>query len=107
MGQIVYWTILRAAILIPLLWLIFDHVDEKFWWVILIMSVYGIIIHPIVVKYKAFVETNKEIIENSLCSNCRHFDKSAVVCMKYDKHPTIDNIPCDGIAWEPLSGSNE
>lgn len=107
MGQIVYWTILRAAILIPLLWLVFDYIDQKFWWVILIMSIYGIIIHPIVVKYRAFVEMNKEIIENSLCSNCRHFDKSAVVCMKYDKHPAIDKIPCEGIAWEPLNGSNE
>jgi len=43
---------------------------------------------------------NKEIIENTLCSSCKHFDESAVLCMKYDKHITKDEIPCGGIHWE-------
>lgn len=64
------------------------------------MAVYGVIIHPAVIQYKLFMETNKEIINNTLCSSCKHFDKSAVLCMKHDKHPTVDSLPCEGMHWE-------
>jgi len=26
-----------------------------------------------------------------------------VLCMKYDKHPTENYIPCEGEEWEPKS----
>jgi len=101
MGGIIYWTLIRTAILIPLLLLLFGLIDYKFWWMIGIISIYVIIIHPVIIQYKAFEEKNKEILNNSLCSTCIHFDESAILCMKYDKHPTKDNIPCDGMDWEP------
>ncbi|OGU56389.1 MAG: hypothetical protein A2V66_06085 [Ignavibacteria bacterium RBG_13_36_8] len=102
MGGIIFWTIIRVAFLIPALWLLLDWTDFKFWWAILAISLYGVVIHPAVVQYKLFVEQNKEIFNNSLCATCRHFDGSAVICMKYDKHPTIHKLPCEGIAWEPI-----
>lgn len=101
MGGIIFWTLIRTAILIPLLLLLFGFIDYRFWWMIGIISIYVIIIHPAIIQYKAFEEKNKEILNNSLCSTCIHFDESAVLCMKYDKHPTKDNIPCDGMDWEP------
>ncbi len=101
MGGIVYWTLLRIAILIPLLWLAIDYIDYKFWWVILSMSVYGVIIQPAVIQYRLFMEKNKEVISNSLCTSCKHFDETAVLCLKYDEHPTDEEVPCDGIDWEP------
>jgi hypothetical protein len=64
------------------------------------MSIYGIIIHPAIVQYNQFKEDNKEIINNTLCSSCRHFDETAVICMKHDKHPTVDSLPCEGLDWE-------
>lgn len=100
MGAIVFWTLVRAAVLIPALFVLFEYIDYKFWWVIGIMSIYGIIIHPAIIQYNLFIERNKEIINNTLCSSCKHFDKSAVLCMKHDKHPTINNLPCEGIDWE-------
>lgn len=101
MGGIIFWTIIRTAILIPLLWITLDYIEYKFWWAIVTMSIYGVIIHPAVIQYKFFVEANKEIITNTLCSSCKHFDETAVLCLKYDEHPTKEIIPCNAKDWEP------
>lgn len=101
MGGIIYWTIIRIAILIPLLWIATDYIEYKYWWMVVTMSIYGIIIHPAFIQYKLFREENDEVITNTLCSSCKHFDETAVLCLKYDEHPTEDKIPCEGAAWEP------
>ncbi len=101
MGEIVFWTLIRILILIPVIWISLDYFDYKFWWIISIIAIYIVIIHPAVISYKKFIEKNKDINENSLCSTCRHYDKTAVLCMKYDKHPTMNFIPCNGVDWEP------
>ena len=102
MGAIVYWTLIRIAILIPLLWIATDYIEYKYWWMIVSMSIYGFVIHPAVIQYKLFNEQNQEIITNTLCSSCKHFDKIAVLCLKYDEHPTKEIIPCEGSDWEPI-----
>lgn len=101
MGEIVLWTLLRTVLAIILIWLIQDYWDYKFFWVAGTLFIYFFVIFPAIQSYKNFVQKNKPVVENSLCSSCRHFDESAVLCMKYDKHPSQDYIPCDGIAWEP------
>ena len=106
MGTIVYWTLIRIAILIPALWYLLEWVNYKYSWLFISVAVYAVVIHPAIVQYKKFVDQNEEIVNNSLCSTCKHFDKSAVVCMMYDKHPTAESIPCEGAAWEP-AGSDE
>jgi len=103
LGEIVFWTLLRAAVTIPAVWLLRGYFDFQLWWMISLMAMYGIIIHPAVIHYKLFQERNKDIIENTLCSNCKHFDKTAVLCMKHDKHPTKTELPCEGLDWEPDS----
>jgi len=107
MGAIVFWTIIRVAILIPTLWFLVELIDYKFWWTLVIISVYGVVIHPAVIQYKLFIEKNKEILYNTLCSNCKHFEKTAVLCAKHDKHPTVNFLPCDGVDWEPGGKNNE
>lgn len=102
MGKIIFWAIIRIAILIPLLWFATDYIDYKFWWVVAALAIYGVIIHPAVVQYKIFSEENKEVLTDTICSQCRHFDASAVLCTKYDEHPTPDYIPCNGVDWEPI-----
>ncbi len=101
MGAIIYWGIIRTAILIPLLWLSMEYIEYKFWWAIVTISVYGIIIHPALVQYRLFKEKNEQIITNSLCSSCKHFDETAVLCLMLDEHPTEEKIPCEGSGWEP------
>ena len=100
MGEIVYWGLLRTAITIVLLWLSFENISEKYFWIIASIAIYIIIIHPIISGYKKFINKNKNVITNSLCSKCKHFSETAVLCMKYDEHPTDDYTPCDGLDWE-------
>jgi hypothetical protein len=103
LGAIVFWTIIRTAILIPIIWILQSYIPFNFWSIISITAIYGLIIHPAVLHYRLFEEKNKEIIESTLCSSCKHFDRSAVLCMKYDKHPTMEYLPCGGEDWEPKS----
>jgi hypothetical protein len=75
--------------------------DAQLWWMVSIAAIYVLIIHPAMVSYRWFERRNKKVIESSLCSSCKNFDPSAVLCIKYDKHPTENYVPCDGVEWEP------
>lgn len=101
MGKIIYWILIKVAILIPALWYLQSNTDVKFWWIISATAFYAIVIHPAVLQYKHYNNEKKELIENSLCSTCKHFDESAILCLKYDKHVSTDEIPCEGMHWEP------
>lgn len=101
MGHIVFWGLVRTAIVIPVLWFLIEYMEYQYWWTLGIMSIYVVVIHPAVLQYKMFYEANKQIILDTLCSNCKHFDQTAVLCMKHDEHPTVDYVPCDGIDWQP------
>ena len=101
MGEIVFWTLVRIAISIPIIWLLKSYIDFQLWFILATFLLYGVIIHPAIVGYRKFEERNKGITDNTLCSNCKHFDASAILCVKYDEHPTNNFIPCEGLDWEP------
>ena len=101
MGEIVFWTIIRATVTIIGLWIIESQIDFQLWWIISIAAIYVLVIHPAIVSYRWFEERNKKVIESTLCSSCKNFDPSAVLCIKYDKHPTENYVPCEGVEWEP------
>lgn len=101
MGAVVFWTIIRTAILIPILWFLKGIMDYQLWWLVSFSSVYGIIVHPAMIHYRLFEEKNKDIIESTLCSSCKYFDETAVLCLKYDEHPDMNYLPCEGVDWEP------
>ena len=101
MGEIVFWTIIRTAVTLPGLWILRSQVDSQLWYLISLAAIYVLIVHPAIQSYRWFEQKNKKIVNTTLCSSCRHFDASAILCMKYDKHPTENYIPCDGVDWEP------
>lgn len=101
MGEIIYKTILRLAVTILAVWFSKDFFDEKFFWIISILAIFFFVFHPAYSSYKKFIDENKNIITNTLCSTCKHFNPTAIICMKYDKHPTENFIPCEGTDWEP------
>lgn len=107
MGAVVFWTIIRAVIVIPTLWFLMEFIDFRLWWIVSLTAIYGIIIHPAVIHYRLFEEKNKDIIESTLCSSCRHFDVTAVLCTKFDEHPDMNYLPCQGLDWEPKINRNE
>ncbi len=100
MGEIIFWTIIRTAIVIPLVWISSRWFDYSLWWSLSLLVIYGVILHPAIIYYQLFKEKNQEIIEFTLCSSCKHFDDTAVLCLKHDEHPTRTYLPCDGIDWE-------
>jgi hypothetical protein len=83
------------------MWILRSYIDFQLWWIICLSGIYGIIVHPTIIHFRLFEKKNKDIIESTLCSSCKHFDKTAVLCMKYDQHPSLNYLPCDGIDWEP------
>lgn len=101
MGSIIFWGIIRTAVLIPILWLGVNYLEFQYWWLLITMAVYGVIIHPAIIQYQRFIEQNKEVILDTLCSSCKYFEETAVLCTKLDVHPTTETIPCEGIEWEP------
>ena len=92
---------MRFAFSLILLWFAKDYFDERYFWILSILGIFFFVFNPAYLSYKKFIETNKEIISNTLCSSCKHFDTTAVLCMKYDKHPSEEFIPCESTAWEP------
>jgi hypothetical protein len=101
LGELIFWTIIRSAILLPLVWVLKGYLNYDLWWTVSLFSFYVVIVHPAVIHYRLFNEKNKEIIEDTLCSSCEYFNKSAILCLKHDKHPTKEYIPCEGIDWLP------
>lgn len=107
MGAIIFWGIVRTALLIPSLWLLYGVMEYKYWWWLGIFSIYGIIIHPATIQYKLWMQQNEEIINNTLCSSCKYFEASAVICLLHDKHPSMQSLPCEGLDWSPKEASHE
>ncbi|MFZ2325214.1 MAG: hypothetical protein WAV89_16140 [Ignavibacteriaceae bacterium] len=101
MGAIIYKTLIRLAVSILVLWFFKDYFDEKYFWIISLLAIYFFVFNPTFLAYKKFADDNRAILTDTLCSSCKHFDESAVLCMKYDKHPTENFIPCEGRDWEP------
>jgi len=102
LGEIVYKTLIRFVLILLTLWFFKNLFDEKFFWIVSILAIYLFVFHPAFLSYKIFVDENKNVITNSLCSTCKHFNESAVLCTKYDKHPTDNFIPCEGTDWESI-----
>jgi len=101
MGKIVTETLLRLIVVLTAVYFIRTAFpDDKFWLILAITAVIGGVVLPAYNSYTSFYKSNREIIENSICSKCRHFDESAVLCKKYESHPRPDFIPCDGKEFE-------
>ncbi|MEI7811596.1 MAG: hypothetical protein WCJ01_04120 [Ignavibacteria bacterium] len=101
MGGIIFWAIVRMFFTIPIVWYLQGIIGFRYWWILGFGSIYGIVIHPAIKQLNLFELNNKEIVESTLCSSCENFDKTAVLCIKYDQHPTLEVLPCDGADWTP------
>lgn len=98
---------MRLTLVIPSLWIAKDYMNYQLWFTVSLLAIYGIVIHPTTIHYRLFVEKNQEIIESTLCSSCKNFDESAVLCLKHDEHPTREYLPCEGLDWTPVNNEAE
>ncbi len=99
MGAIVYKTLIRLAITIIALIFFNENYPDRYNWIITWTIIFFIVVYPTIVQYREFVKKNSDVLD-TICSSCEHFDKSAFLCMKHDKHITPEKIPCEGIHWE-------
>jgi hypothetical protein len=105
-GSIVSWAIIRAAIVIAIAWALYEFMSWKdygIWWMVTAMAMYAIVVHPITVQYRLYREETRAVIDGTLCSSCRYFEETGVLCTKLDRHVSADVIPCEGELWEPRS----
>ncbi|MBK7868131.1 MAG: hypothetical protein IPJ75_14765 [Ignavibacteriales bacterium] len=95
MGKLVIESLVRLVVVLVVVFLIRTALpDDKFWLILTIAAILAGVVLPAYTGYKKFYAQNREIIENSICSKCRHFDESAVLCTKYESHPKPGYIPC-------------
>jgi hypothetical protein len=105
-GSIVAWALLRAAIYVLLAVFTFDFfrwMNYSLWWTVCVGLFYAFVIYPIQVQYRLFHEETRSVMSGTLCSTCRHFEPTGVLCAKLDEHVTEEHIPCEGQLWEPAS----
>lgn len=107
LGSIVFWGLVRLAITIVGLWILFYYLDYGTWWMLGIVSLYVIVIHPAIIQYDMFKDRSKPIVNSTLCSSCKYFDETAVLCTALDEHPEENYLPCKGELWEPKNFENE
>ncbi|PLX32633.1 MAG: hypothetical protein C0600_01905 [Ignavibacteria bacterium] len=103
-GSIVSWGIFRAAIVMLLSWVVGDLVgwlDYGTWWMLTVLIFYAAVLHPMQVQYRLYKEETAQVMEGTLCSSCRYFEPTGVLCSKLDEHVSEDDIPCEGELWEP------
>jgi membrane protein YdbS with pleckstrin-like domain len=103
-GSIVSWAIFRAAGVIIAAYIISEYVrwlDYSTWWVLTLVVLYAVVLHPMQIQYRIYKEETARVMDGTLCSTCRHFEPTGVLCSKLDEHVTEDSIPCEGQLWEP------
>lgn len=103
-GSIVSWALFRAAIVIGIALLLVEYVrwiDYSTWVILTLIMVYAVVIHPLQVQYRIYREETARVMEGTLCSTCKYFEPTGVMCAKLDEHVSEDYIPCGGELWEP------
>jgi len=102
MGSIIYKALIRTALAIAIIWVFSYYMNFQFRWIAGAAFFFLVVVYPFVNQLKKFQSENKEILTDTICAQCRHFDETAALCMKYDEHVRKDFIPCGGVHWEPL-----
>ena len=106
MGSIVTWAIIRAAIVIVISFVLLEYVpwiEYGVRWMISMAALFAVVLYPAQIQYRLYKEGTKNIVAHSLCSSCKHFEETAVMCLVLDEHVTESYLPCEGLRWEPVS----
>ena len=98
-GSIVSWALFRMALVIFVALVVYEYVyriDYVVWWTLTLLSLYAI-------QYQLYKQETQNVINGTLCSSCRHFEPTGVLCSILDEHVTENDVPCEGLRWEPKS----
>lgn len=104
LGSIIWMALLRLTITLFVAWYLQDHFNEySEWWLVTALAIYGIAIYPAQIQYEYFKHNNRRLMEETLCSSCRHFRPENLHCTRMDEHISEHYLPCEGEEWEPKS----
>jgi hypothetical protein len=110
LGSIIWAALVRLAVTMFVAMYLKDHfVDYSDWWLVTGLAIYGIALYPAQIQYEYFKRANKRLMEDTLCSSCRHFRPENLHCTLLDEHISDSYLPCGGEEWEPkdLYGQQE
>jgi membrane protein YdbS with pleckstrin-like domain len=103
-GSIVSWALFRLALVIIVSLLVVEYmrwIDYSTWAIVTLIMVYAAVIHPMQVQYRIYREETRKVMEGTLCSTCKYFEPTGVMCSRLDEHVSEDVIPCEVELWEP------
>ena len=102
LGSIIWMALLRLGVTLFVAWYLKDHFNVySEWWLVTGLAIYGIAIYPAQIQYEYFKLNNRELIEDTLCSSCRHYRPENLHCTLLDEHVSEHYLPCEGEEWEP------
>jgi hypothetical protein len=99
-GTIVFRALVKLLILMLITWFVLETYKLQYYWLVPLALVYFIVVLPAYHQYQRFYAESKEATSDLICSKCKHFDSTGVLCTLYDEHVSKKHIPCDGDAWE-------
>ena len=102
MGSIIYWGLLRFAIVLISMWILRPQVEEYGdWWGLFFVAVGVVVLYPAQLAWMRHRSRVKIINNNVLCVTCKHYDSREALCLALDEHVTSEIVPCETVMWEP------
>lgn len=101
MGSIVWGLILRSSILVFLSFLLVNNLEYRRYWFVALFLIWFLALFPGWRQFQIYQKRIKKFSDETLCGSCKHFEETGQLCRILDEHPTQNNIPCEGMSWEP------
>ena len=103
MGAIIYWALVRFALVMLGAWVLFAYIPKySDWWTMFFVSVTLIVVYPAQLQWRKQLDAIRRAEQNGLCATCRYYARREALCTKLDEHVRKDYTPCGGEGWEPL-----
>lgn len=102
MGEIIYWGLVRFAIVLIAAWVAYRFIPNYGdWWALFFVAVSVVVVYPAQLAWRKHQQTISGANQNALCATCRYLAEREALCTKLDEHVRIDYTPCGGEGWEP------
>lgn len=103
MGAIIYWALVRFAVVMVGAWVLYFYIPKySDWWTMFFISVTLIVVYPAQLAWRKQLDAIRRAEQNGLCATCRYFARREALCSKLDEHVRSDYTPCGGESWEPM-----
>jgi hypothetical protein len=102
MGSIIYWGLLRFAVVLVSFWFLRD-VIEKYgdWWSLFFVAIGVVVLYPAQLAYMQHREKVKQVNLEVICTSCKHYNRDEALCTALDQLVTSSIVPCEAVMWEP------